>query len=347
MDVIRKIDRRNNMDVVRYYLALSVVIAHYNLLTGHSIPWPTSSYSAVGGFFALSGYLIFHSYLKCTDFRSYITARMRRILPPYMFIVVACAAGLVFASDLTPAQYFTDSGLIKYLAANLSFLNFLHPTLPGVFQGQEFVNPAVNGSLWTMKIEWALYLSVPLIYFLYRHFKWNRTITLIAIIILSVTYRLWFYHLYVTTGNNVYEILSRQFFGQLCYFYTGVLVYFHFDRFIRYKWWIAAVCAIFIIIGKYIPYYNMTLQPFVDAFATLWVSLVGSWGCCISRHDNVSYDMYLFHYPIIQAGVFLGINTLPEPLSFLAVLVMTVIMSALSWNIVGRHFMKSKKKATG
>lgn len=84
-----------------------------------------------------------------------------------MLIVVACAAGLVFASDLTPAQYFTDSGLIKYLAANLSFLNFLHPTLPGVFQGQEFVNPAVNGSLWTMKIEWALYLSVPLIYFLY------------------------------------------------------------------------------------------------------------------------------------------------------------------------------------
>ena len=47
------ITRRNNMDLVRYYLALSVLIAHFNYLTGFEIPWPTNSFTGVGGFFAV------------------------------------------------------------------------------------------------------------------------------------------------------------------------------------------------------------------------------------------------------------------------------------------------------
>ena len=332
------------MDVVRYYLALSVVIAHYNLLTGHSIPWITSSYTAVGGFFALSGFLIFGSYIRHSDLKSYITSRMRRLLPPYIFIVTACAIGLVAVSSLCASQYFSDSGLIKYLAANLSFLNFLHPGLPGVFEGDNFVNTAVNGSLWTMKIEWALYLSVPLVYFLYKRFRWNNTMTFVVIILLSVAYRLLFYHLYASTGNNIYFILSRQFFGQMCYFYTGVLIYFHFDRFMRYKWHIIIACLIIILSLNKLPYYNITIQPFVDATLVLWVSLVGSWGYRLSRHDNISYDIYLFHYPVIQVCVWAGAGTLPEAASLAIVLLSTVLLSVISWNLVGRPFMNSRKK---
>lgn len=57
----------NNVGLVRYYLALSVLIVHFNSLTGSNIFWPTSSYAGVGGFFALSGFLMYGSYLKRGD----------------------------------------------------------------------------------------------------------------------------------------------------------------------------------------------------------------------------------------------------------------------------------------
>lgn len=54
----------NNMGMVRYVLAIAVIIAHYNELVGANIYFPVTSYVAVGGFFSLSGFLIYGSFLK-------------------------------------------------------------------------------------------------------------------------------------------------------------------------------------------------------------------------------------------------------------------------------------------
>jgi peptidoglycan/LPS O-acetylase OafA/YrhL len=149
------------MGVVRYYLALSVVMAHFSTLTGVEVWWPTSSYDAVGGFFALSGFLVYGSYLRAPSLKTFIANRARRILPAYSFIILLCAFGLVGLSTLPAAEYFTSWHWWRYLLSNLTFLNFLCPDLPGVFSGNEMT--AVNGSLWTLKVEWMLYLTVPLV----------------------------------------------------------------------------------------------------------------------------------------------------------------------------------------
>lgn len=49
-----QIGHDNSMGLVRYYLALAVVVAHFNAIFGTELYFPTSSYNAVGGFFALS-----------------------------------------------------------------------------------------------------------------------------------------------------------------------------------------------------------------------------------------------------------------------------------------------------
>lgn len=331
------------MDVVRYYLALSVIVAHFNHLTGNDIPWPTTSYSAVGGFFALSGYLIFYSYIKHPRLKDYLTNRAMRLLPPYALVVTLSAIGLCALSYLTPGEYFSNPGFWKYLLANLSFLNFLHPVLPGVFTGSEFTDCAVNGSLWTMKVEWSLYLSVPIVAWFISKRLLRRDAVFILLILFSVAYSCFFYSRYIATEQKIYEILSRQFFGQLLYFYTGVIVYFHYEKFMSYRWWILVVDAVLLLASSHIPLYDMTLRPFVNATAVLLVALWGDWGYRFSRHDNVSYDMYLFHFPIIQIAVYMGVNRLSPVTGLLTVITVTAIVSAISWNIVGRPIRKIRR----
>ena len=164
----------NSMGLVRYYLAFAVFVAHFNAVYDAGIWFPTDGYNAVGGFFALSGFLVYPSYLKHRNLKDYMLRRVRRIFPPYMFIVLLCAFALVFVSTLPASEYFFNAQWLKYLASNLTFMNFLCPELPGVFQ--DLPVKAVNGSLWTMKVEILLYLSVPvavaLLTYIHRRARW-------------------------------------------------------------------------------------------------------------------------------------------------------------------------------
>lgn len=334
------------MDFVRYILAMSVIIAHFNELCGGDIYWPLSSGFAVGGFFTMSGFLVYGSYERHKNFKKYVASRAFRILPPYFLIVLLCAFGLVAVSTLSAKEYFLSSDWVKYLLANLSFLNFLHPTLPGVFEGPEYFEPAVNGSLWTMKVEWCLYLSVPVVaWVILKLRKVNKFVIFWAVIILSLGYKWLFNELGEATGNHMYEILERQVFGQLAYFYVGVIIYYALDSFLRYKYVILAALVVVLSLQNVIPDYQIFLSPIANGVLVMWVSLVGRWGKYFSQHDNVSYDMYLFHYPILQLGVYFGlIGRCGEAWAFVIVTIATIVLSCISWNFVGRKAMNLKKK---
>ncbi len=85
----------------------------------------------------------------------------------YVDVVSVAALTLLSFSSLSASQYF-GLGFWKYLGANLLFLNFLAPGLPGVFTSH--LNYAEDGALWTLKIEVVFYLCVPIIYYLCHRF---------------------------------------------------------------------------------------------------------------------------------------------------------------------------------
>lgn len=316
----------NNMGIVRYVMAFSVLIAHFNLLDHADIYGPVSSYNAVGGFFAISGFLMAGSYLKRPDWKQYLFSRGRRILPSYFSTVLFFALILFFFSS--SSNYFFSGHFWKYLISNLCFLNFLEPSLPGVFEGLEM--SAVNGSLWTMKVEWMLYISLPFVSYALCRWK-NRSLAIIvAVYLISMIYRIVFSSLYMSSGKEIYGILSRQFIGQLMFFYSGVLVYYYFDVFMRWRWWILAVCLTLLITLHRFNFFVLTLEPLMISLVTLWFCMVGRWGAWEARYQNISYNIYLVHFPVCQlAAQFLLTERLGAWTSFTIVTAVTVLLSWL------------------
>ena len=101
------IQGKNSFDIIRYFLSFAVLVGHFRVITGIPYYFPMSSVDAVHGFFILSGFLVFYSYMRNTDIRHYIERRSRRILPPYVFIVTLCWVGGVLVSTFSVKEYFS------------------------------------------------------------------------------------------------------------------------------------------------------------------------------------------------------------------------------------------------
>lgn len=302
-EVPYRVPQPNNMGVVRYAMAFYVLLVHFSVLTGTDIPGTHRVEVAVSGFFALSGFLTMGSYLRQPTVGAFLLNRAKRLLPAYWAGVLLFALLLFFFSS--SAGYFGSWSFWKYLLANISFLNFVEPELPGVFQ----TNPmsAVNGALWTMKVEWALYLSVPLAARALRRWKQRPAVVLLLIYVFSGIYRAVLLSLYAKSGSELYRILSYQFVGQFMYFYSGMLVYYYFDLFVRLRRWILPVCLVLLICFIDHPVFALSVKPLAITLVVLCFSMTDRWGAWEGRCENLSYGIYLVHFPLIQMGVSLGL----------------------------------------
>lgn len=344
---IHKIDRDNNMGLVRYLLAFGVLTGHFNTLCGADVPWIISANNRVGGFFALSGFVLTGSLLKGISFKDFAIKRAWRILPSYFFVVICFAIALSLASTYTPREYFTDPGFWKYLAANLSFLNWLQPALPGVFENHDIT--AVNGSLWTMKVEWQLSLSAPLMVFLCYRFRWNLRKAIIVTLCVAMAYRLGIEYLYEQTGNRIYEILGRQFIYQSLFFYCGMLIYTYYDYFVRHRYALAFISVIVYFTGwQFITseIYYFVLQPFAITFMALGLSLLpNDLGAMIDRGHNISYEIFLCHFPVMQLVKESGIaDRHGIAAAFATGLAATVVLAVFTYRAVGRLYLGRRRE---
>lgn len=321
----------NSFGFVRYILALDVLVAHFAFLTDRTGCPHISTYEVVGGFFALSGFLIFKSYHHSTSTADYLRKRAWRIMPSYIAIVVACVLLLCPMSTLGIIDYFTNIQTWQYLVANLTFVNFVQPDLPGVFTDN--IISAVNGSLWTMKVEWALYLSVPFAAWLILRKKCNPILVISLIYLVSASYRWWLLNIYFSTGVRMYEILSRQVLGQMTFFYSGVLFYCYYTRLERYFKVIAPVALIiyiFCVVYESVMPVTIYLTPFAFSALVIALGLAGRWGMIANKFENFSYEIYLFHFPVIQVlATFAWFNELSTSRSLLIVIASTCVLSYL------------------
>lgn len=344
---------RNNLDCLRLVLASIVALFHVNSLTGipmfRSFGVYLSPTFAVRSFFVISGLLIYRSYTRSSSVRSYFEKRVRRIYPAYFTVIVVAAFGL-FPLSVLPASKYFGLGFLKYLAANLVFLNFLAPSLPGVFARAE--SSAVNGALWTLKIEVLFYLSVPLLHWLCERF--GTKLVLGTAFCLSCLWKYGFgvlglkYNLpgvfTLDPSRNIYSQLATQFPAQLAYFIAGMVLLLYFDKLKHYFGVILAATVALYLVDHFFTGGILDSGGTLDLF---WVSgivfMFGFWRYFgdFSKYGDFSYGVYIVHWPILQTLVVFHLRRL-NPFLFLALFVSLIASAAfLMWHLVEKRFLAS------
>lgn len=332
----------NNFDVLRLIFASMVMLFHIGVLTQvPSLAWlQTYVSSAFGlqGFFFVSGFLVTLSYDKSSNLASYAWKRARRIGPAYVTVVLLAAFGFVMLSALSWTEYFASHEWRSYVFWNLLLMNFVSPDLPSVFE--DHYKQAINGSLWTIKVEVAFYCMMPLMAYLGRHVgKWKAMIGLLfASIIWRVGLDLYGTH----TGVDFWSKLAIQAPGQFAFFVAGAIAYerTHLGLPPPQAWMAALAVATYALTSGL---FHELVAPFAVGVAVYWAAIGAPFVGRASRYGDFSYGTYLYHWPIIQMLIALGAYTYSPAAAVATTIAATLLMAVCSWYLVERHFLQKSR----
>jgi len=204
------IEDKNCFDFLRIVFCADIIIAHlYELSQCKKLDF-LSVFLDIGifglqAFFIISGFLVAKSYRRTSTLKRYFVKRAKRLFPAYLFLLFITVVVLSFFTRLSFLDYFTNS----------IFLNFMHPCLPGLFENNLLC--AVNGALWTLKVEEGFYIVLPLIF--YAIIK-SRKPALVLISLYSFSLLYWFVMIFYLNQ----PLLAKQLPGYLSYFVTGIFL---------------------------------------------------------------------------------------------------------------------------
>jgi peptidoglycan/LPS O-acetylase OafA/YrhL len=327
---------RNNFDILRLILSLTVVIVHLADLSQidelKSFSSYFSSVIAVDSFFIVSGFLIFMSFDKSSSLIDYFLKRVRRIFPAYSSVIIISSIFLYFVSTKSFNEYFSLE-FIRYVIFNLFTLNFVQPTLSGVFENNHL--QAVNGALWTIKIEIMFYILVPLIG--YISVKRKKIFIYLIIYIVAILYSLIMIWLFNNTNNEIFLKLEKQIPSQLAFFISGALIY-HFYKEFKTKIILIFTISIIVLyihhnITNIYPLYPISLAVFIISFATQ-LKYLGN----LSKFGDLSFGIYIWHFPIIQ--IFINYHLFNNLYFGLTIFILILLSIALiSWHFIEKPFL--------
>ncbi|MDR6546878.1 peptidoglycan/LPS O-acetylase OafA/YrhL [Chryseobacterium rhizosphaerae] len=320
---------KNNFDFIRVLLAFIVFVGHLGALSvspqlkflEHS---PVEV--AVFSFFIVSGFLIARSYERSSSLKSYAKKRFNRIVPAYLLVVFLCTVLLSLVSKLPFSEYFGNAQVYKYWFWNSIFLNFKSPWLPGVFGNQ-----AVNGALWTLKIEMCFYIAVPFMFLFFGKNNKYRNVSLIVLYFLSLV----FLNYFEMTGKPA---ISRQLPGSLCYFIGGMLLYFNFDKFIQHKHtlFIIAIITVWIDLIFKIKLFSPIMISIIVLYIAYSFKFLNNFG----KYGDFTYGIYIFHFPVIRVFQTLGLFEDYNPYVMGIICMLTVIgIGVSSWHFYEKRFL--------
>ena len=336
---------RNNLDFLRLFFALSVLITHSYALTGiaeHDLLSQFShdqarfSHTGVQGFLIISGFLISKSLVRSTTLLDYYFKRALRVFPGLFTTLCLTVILCAFISDRSIMNYFAHYSTRDYIIYN-SLLKIQYK-LDGVFTNNPYPK-AVNGSLWTIPYEVFFYILLSLCYFIRQRVNMLRVLFissfLVAVGLFVVAapwlsrYSLPFWGL---QGHHVVELAA--------FFLAGAIwaVFPLPSSTYRKRMILVSLPPLIIALffGGYVLVQFFTLPLLVIAFGTLNNSKLSF----ARKFGDFSYGIYLWGFVVQQTLMHLfNFNQMQLMLTSIP---LTYVCGALSWHLVEKYALRLK-----
>jgi peptidoglycan/LPS O-acetylase OafA/YrhL len=301
-------DRSNNFTALRIALAVFIVYGHALMLpfgVDQAGAWFAGIDGAVqyalDGFFILSGYMLTASLFRGASLSGFAAARILRIFPGLIVTV------LVLWLIVGPME--TRLGLGAYLQQAqtwwfpLAVIGQISPqaTLPGVFDTHAMTY--MNGPLWTIRYELACYLAAGL---LAAVGVWRRKAGVLGLTALVVAWSV-IESIAPYTGPLDDTLYAAARFGGG--FLIGASAFALRDRLPLGAVPALALTGLAVLLSG-TPLAMVSGQVAV-AYVLLWLGFVrlpGRAGAAVREVEDVSYGIYILHWPIGQVVL----NAMPE-----------------------------------
>lgn len=363
--------RSNNFDALRLLLAAMVLAAHgpelrdgnrdHELLTALFHTYSQGEV-AVNGFFALSGMLISQSWLRSGSIAEYFGKRIRRIYPGF---AVAFLVSVLVVGALGAANAFDYWSAIQPTGVITDILLLRPPSVPPCFLGRPHPSE-INGSLWTIRIEFLCYILVAILGRLGVLNRKGFCLALFGIVALTyifccarVRFLSWnsVFPGLNPTGISVLQTLTENPFELLrlvSFFLAGVCVGAFQERFPR---WIDPRGAVLAAVGLFVTLFFGDGDLVIAAFAFLtfgvyllfWAGMtgIGKQGAQhLSLPVDISYGTYLYGWPVLKLIVWYA-PQIPLWLLLSLSVALSLCCGAISWYAVEHWFLRRSPKWPG
>ena len=301
----------------------------------------------VQGFFVISGFLMFQSFARSGSAWFFYERRARRIFPGYSVVILLSIVLGLWLSRL-PVREYISMDLLKYLGWNMIFLNFMHPTLPGVFDAQPV--SYVNGPLWTLKIEVAYYIIFPVLFKIGQRLGFYFLFCLLFV--LSEVWVSYMTGLWQKTDQHLYRLLADQLPGQLRFFVLGALVAAWRSQGSPNPLATTTIGAI-LLAGTGLMYSGTEMVATIAlAAVVLALCLRPPFLSGLSKYGDWSYGIYIIHFPILQATRTMGLLEAWPIWQFGLVTSIVFGLSAALWHFIegpalAGRWVRGRKAAVG
>ncbi|PTA95655.1 acyltransferase [Kluyvera sp. Nf5] len=327
--------KNNCFDTLRHLAALMVIFSHHHafmqvhedLFRGF-LSWGGV---CVAVFFSISGFLVTQSAQRSPDYISFMTKRIKRIFPA----LIVCSFVMIYL--LAP---FYQQNATAFLLSKDTFENFLKiimllpASVSDVFAGYKYAG-SINGSLWTLTLEFTCYIVVGFLLFVNK--TWKTPAFILAIIVAVNIFAS------AETNNITWYSMNLGWlvrFG-IC-FALGSLLSMTLEQWNKpgVKWFlsIVSVLILFLLKGQM---EILTLGYFAITFLTLCIGMSFKDVIVKGRFD-ISYGLYIYAWPVQQ--VIANETSLPFYVSIAASMACTAVLACLSWTFIEKPFLRRKKQ---
>jgi peptidoglycan/LPS O-acetylase OafA/YrhL len=323
--------RRNHLTLIRLGLATIVVLVHaLELGFGYQPELGNTELGdlAVDAFFVLSGFLITASYLRLPSVARYVWHRFLRIMPGFwiclILTAVVVAPLLAAMQGRTALSVFTapDDSAPGYLIANgaLVMRQFGIAGLPADVP----VPNVLDGTLWTLSYEAVCYAGVIALAAL-------GALRARPVLTLGALAAVW---LVVTADAFWIELVSQERMPRFTLlFLLGAAAWLYAHRIPVSRHLAAGALAVLTASLLVLPHY-VAVGGAALAYLCLWLAVSRPPAQPLRR--DLSYGLYIYHWPSQQILVVAGLAERGRPVFIIVSLALALLAAAASWHWVER-----------